>query len=104
MKIQDGTCFGRHLKEGGLMFKLKVSSCFMFSLTKEHTRWGTVCTLPKFVCSSMYCLFCVVLCIVCVQMCTVLLPPGGYPIAFNKYIISYMQVVLKKAGASSWLG
>jgi hypothetical protein len=35
----------------------------------------------------MYCLFCVVLCIVCVYMCTVLLPPGGYPIAF-KYIIS----------------
>jgi len=22
-------------------------------------------------------------------MCTVLLPPGGYPIAVNKYIISY---------------
>jgi len=36
----------------------------------------------------MYCLFCVVLCIVCVYMCTVLLPPGGYPIAV-KYIISY---------------
>jgi len=34
----------------------------------------------------MYCLFCVVLCIVCVHMCTVLLPPGGYPIAVNKYI------------------
>jgi hypothetical protein len=29
-----------------------------------------------------------VLCIVCVYMCTVLLPPGGYPIAV-KYIISY---------------
>ena len=25
----------------------------------------------------------------CVYMCTVLLPPGGYPIAVNKYIISY---------------
>jgi len=34
----------------------------------------------------MYCLFCVVLCIVRVYMCTVLLPPGGYPIAV-KYII-----------------
>ena len=34
----------------------------------------------------MYRLFCVVLCIVCVQMCTVLLPPGGNPIAVNKYI------------------
>ena len=33
-------------------------------------------------------LFCSVLCIVCVYMCTVLLPPGGYPIAVNKYIIS----------------
>jgi len=42
--------------------------------------------------------FCVVLCIVCfvtfsvlfvcVYMCTELLPPGGYPIAFQ-YIISY---------------
>jgi hypothetical protein len=38
-----------------------------------------------FLCST-YCLFCVVLCIVCVYMCTVLLPPGGYPIAV-KYII-----------------
>jgi len=37
----------------------------------------------------MYCLFCVVLCIVCVYMSTVLLPPGGYPIAV-KYIISYI--------------
>jgi len=36
----------------------------------------------------MYCLFCVVLCIICVYMCTVLLPPGGYPIAV-KYIILY---------------
>jgi hypothetical protein len=37
----------------------------------------------------MYCLFCVFLCIVFVYMCTVLLPPGGYPIAVNKYITSY---------------
>jgi hypothetical protein len=35
---------------------------------------------------------CVVLCIVCVQMCTVLLPPGGNPIAV-KYI-SYHQLRL----------
>jgi len=42
----------------------------------------------KFLCCSMYCFFCVVLCIVCEYMCTVLLPPGGYPIAV-KYIISY---------------
>ena len=45
----------------------------------------------KFLCCSMYCLFCVVLRIVCVYMCTVLLPPGGYPIAVNKYIISYQS-------------
>jgi len=42
----------------------------------------------SFLCCCMYCLFCVVLCIVCMYMCTVLLPPGGYPIAV-KYIISY---------------
>jgi len=27
----------------------------------------------------------------CVLYCTVLLPPGGYPIAVNKYIISYRK-------------
>jgi len=37
----------------------------------------------------MYRFFCDVFCIVCVYMCTELLPPGGYPIAVNKYIISY---------------
>ena len=52
-------------------------------------RRGTARTLPKFLCCSIYCLFCVVLCIVCVYMCTVLLPPGGYPVAVNKYIMSY---------------
>jgi len=45
-----------------------------------------------FLCCSMYCLFCLSLSlshsIVCVYMCTVLLPPGGYTIAVNKYIIS----------------
>ena len=43
----------------------------------------------------MYCLFCVVLCIVCVYMCTVLLPPGGHPIAV-KYIISYHIISYRK--------
>jgi hypothetical protein len=43
----------------------------------------------------MYCLFFAVLCIVCVQMCTVLLPPGGYPIAVNKYIISCLHFMLE---------
>ena len=40
----------------------------------------------------MYCLFCVVLCIVGVYICTVLLPPGGYPVAV-KYIISYHHII-----------
>jgi hypothetical protein len=51
-------------------------------------RRGTARTLPKFCVGSIYFLFCVFLCIVWVYMCTVLLPPGGYPIAV-KYIISY---------------
>jgi hypothetical protein len=41
-----------------------------------------------FLCCSIYCLFFFFLCIVCVYMRTVVLPPGGYPIAV-KYIISY---------------
>jgi len=37
----------------------------------------------------MYFLFCVILCLIYVYMCTVLLPPGGYPIAVKySYIIS----------------
>ena len=36
--------------------------------------------------------FCVILCIVCVSMFTVLLPPSGYPITVNKYIISYITL------------
>ena len=49
----------------------------------------------EFLCCSMYCLFCVVLCIVCVYMCTVLLPPGGYPIAVNIYhIYIYIYIVI----------
>ena len=40
------------------------------------------------VCSMLGIVFhCVVLCIVFEQMCTVLLPPGGNPIAVNGYII-----------------
>jgi len=37
--------------------------------------------------------FCDVPCIVCVYICTELLPPGGYPIAVNKYIISYIILI-----------
>jgi hypothetical protein len=39
----------------------------------------------KILCRSVYC---VCVC-VCVCVCTVLLPPGGYPIAVNKYIILF---------------
>jgi len=53
----------------------------------------------------MYCLFCIVLCIVCVYMCTVLLPPGGYPIAVKYIIPSFfllfpLILMLKYFGAS----
>jgi hypothetical protein len=65
--------------------------------------WGTANTkLPIFLCCSMYCLFFVLfyvllvlcrfvycLCVNVYWMCIVLLPPGGYPIAVKKYIISY---------------
>ena len=37
--------------------------------------------------SVCVCVVCVV--VVCVCMCTVVLSMGGYPIAVNKYIISY---------------
>jgi hypothetical protein len=39
------------------------------------------------------CIVCVVFCIVCVYMCTELLPPGGYPIAVNKYIVTRKQLI-----------
>ena len=46
-------------------------------------------------CHSVYCLFCVILCIVCVYTCTVLLPPGGYPIAVKYiiYVITYLYII-----------
>jgi hypothetical protein len=46
-----------------------------------------------YACSVLGIVFhCVVLCIVCVYMCTVLLPPGGYPIAVNGCIITCLKV------------
>jgi len=72
-----------------------------------------LCCSMYSLCCSMYCLFCVVLCIVCVYLCTVLLPLGGYPIAVNRYIVSYVQVtfsicgkwaLLPQHGASSLCG
>jgi hypothetical protein len=72
-----------------------VSFCVLFVLCRSvYCLFCVVLCIVCFVsfcvlfvlCCSMYCLFCVVLCIVCVYMCIVLLPPGGYPIAVNKYI------------------
>jgi hypothetical protein len=57
-----------------------------------------------FLCCSIYCWFCVVLCIVCVYMCTVLLPPGGYPIAVKYiiyYIILYIYIYISPKAVSS---
>jgi hypothetical protein len=45
----------------------------------------------KFLCCSMYCLFCV--CIVYVYMCSVLQPMGGYPVAVKN--ISYHNTLEK---------
>ena len=53
----------------------------------------------KFLCCSIYCLFCVVLCIVFVYMSTVLLPTCGYPIAVkyvHHHIISVHSGSLKE--------
>jgi len=89
------------------IFYYKVASCWLFLLNHTTMHGSTnikFCVLLcifcvvlcifvlfyVFLCFSMYCLFCVVLWIVCMYMCTVLLPPGGYPIAV-KYIISYIS-------------
>jgi hypothetical protein len=61
--------------------------CKANARVKPAKTWHGSLSSKIFYCST-YRLFCVVLCIVCVYMCTVLLPPGGYPIAV-KYIISY---------------
>jgi hypothetical protein len=73
-------CQGKTRKDGARppLFLIFVLFCVFFVL------------FNVFFCCSMYCLFCNVLCIVCVYMCTVLLPPGGYPIAV-KYIISFIR-------------
>jgi magnesium-transporting ATPase (P-type) len=76
------------------MFTLiEVFPCFFLSCKSnarvKPTKTGDGPHSSYFRVLFMYSLFIVVLCIVCVYMCTVLLPPGGYPIAVNKYIISY---------------
>jgi hypothetical protein len=93
-------CFGikyylclqyRNLRLAWLRFFRAFSSVVRQMPGYNPQRRGTTRTLPNFLCCSIYC-FCVILCTVCVQMCTVLLPPGGYPIAVNKYIISYIKI------------
>jgi len=49
-----------------LRFFLAFSSVVRQMSGYNSTRRGTARTLPKFLCCSTYCLFCVVLCIVCV--------------------------------------
>jgi len=67
-------------------------------------RWGTVRTVPKFLCCSTYCLFCVILCIVRVCIC-VLYYCHQVSTQLHLTNISYhVQVLLKKAGVSNWLG
>jgi hypothetical protein len=66
-------------------------------------RWVTTRTLPKCLCFSVYCLFCVLLCSVCVCMCTVLLPPGGCSVAVNKYIIYHIKMSIPLWGTSTVL-
>jgi len=69
----------------------EVFPCFFLSCKAnarvKRAKMGHGTHSSKFLCRSMYCLFCVVLCIVCVLMCAVLLPPEDYPTAVNKYII-----------------
>jgi hypothetical protein len=60
--------------------------------THTHTHTHPHITKQYKTTTVQYCLFCVVFCIVCVYMCTVLLPPGGYPIAVKKYIISTLYL------------
>ena len=87
----------------------EVFPCFFLSCKAnarvKPAKTGTARTLPS--CCVARCIFCVVLCIfvfyvlffcdvpciVCVYICTELLPPGGYPIAVNKYIISYIILI-----------
>ena len=70
------------------LFLIPKNSFFPNELKRKKTRKdGARPALFQIVVLFCVLLFCVVLCIVCVQMCTVLLPPGGYPIAVNKYII-----------------
>ena len=69
----------------------EVFPCFFLSCKAnarvEPSKMGHGPHSSKCLCST-YFLSCDVLRIVCVYMCNELLPPGGYLIAVNKYIIS----------------
>jgi len=77
-----GKCQGKTRKDGARPALFLISVLFYVFFVLFYV----------FLCCSMYSLFCVVLCIVCVYMCTELQPPGGYPIAVNKYIINSEKV------------
>jgi hypothetical protein len=62
---------------------------FIIRRYTDLQRLGMTCALPKLIV-----LFCVLFVCKCVLYCTVLLPPGGNPIAVNKYIMSYHIIVL----------
>jgi hypothetical protein len=65
--------------------------CSMYFLCRLCCSMYFLCRL----CCSMYCLCQFCFSMYCVWMSTVLLPPGGYPIAV-KYIISYHIIIALK--------
>jgi hypothetical protein len=74
----------------------EVFPCFFLSC-KANTRKDGARPALFLIFVLFYVFLCVVLCIVCVYMCTLLLPPGGYPIAGNKYIIKPVTTVLRRS-------
>jgi len=74
----------------------EVFPCFFLSCKAnaraKPAKTGHGAHSSQFLGCFIYCLFCVVRCIVFAYMCTVLPPPGGYPIAINKYIISISNI------------
>ena len=89
----------------------EVSLCFFLSCkgkchgkTHKDRAWPALFQIFSvvvcIVCFASFCILCVCVCVcvracacacvcVCACVCTVLLPPGGYPIAVKKYIISH---------------
>jgi hypothetical protein len=74
----------------------EVFLCFFLSCKANNkvkpAKTGTARTLPNF--SVVLCIVCFVsFCVLFVCMFTVLLPPGGYPIAVNKYILYIIYII-----------